>query len=94
MIEWKKNHSNDFMFIILCDSILHYPIDFYRVCGTNLYKYKNTKYLPCRNVFRAWSSRVVGVGYENTGAVYGSLFLRARWVRQRGLCANSEPSWG
>ena len=30
---------------------------------------------------------LVVVCYENTGAVYGSLFLRARWVRQRGLCA-------
>ena len=37
---------------------------------------------------------VVVVCYENTGAVYGSLFLRARWVRQRGLCANSEPCDG
>ena len=37
---------------------------------------------------------VVVVCYENTGAGYGSLFLRARWVRQRGLCANSEPCDG
>ena len=27
------------------------------------------------------SSTIVVVCYENTGAVYGSIFLRARWVR-------------
>jgi hypothetical protein len=38
------------------------------------------------------SNTIVVVCYENTGAVYGSIFLRARWVAAGSLCQARVPT--